>query len=401
MAIRNTRKRDSQQWILDYVVKEAGIEQNFEVGLRRYPRTVKSYRMIGKIVGEQARQAELIAGEAENRGYLRSAEEMYSRAMELYRVGQHSIFEDDHPVKISLYAGLRRCFDRVMALSSTPIERIEVPWDGRQIQIVLHLLPNRPKAPIVLYIPGMDETKEASLSPRRYFLQRGVHYAAMDGPGQGISNMRKIRVTADNYESAGKAVIDYLAGRPEVDDGRIGLMGRSFGSFWAPRIAAADPRVKALAAGSACFAPKVYIFNQASPRFKQVFMYMAGMADDEDGFDEMVDRMVLTGGYAEKITCPALLVTGEFDPLSPVEYAKDVFDELGGPKEIWVRENNFHKSDNDGDMGGGQIEMFMADWLVERLKNGCDPALNRSQYVRVGGHGPFESPIPDDYPWRW
>jgi hypothetical protein len=25
-------------------------------------------------------------------------------------------------------------------------------------------------------------------------------------------------------------------------------------------------------------------------------MYMAGLADDEDGFDEMVDRMVLAGG---------------------------------------------------------------------------------------------------------
>jgi hypothetical protein len=36
MAIRNTRKRDSRQWIIDYAVKEAGIEQNFEVGLRRY-----------------------------------------------------------------------------------------------------------------------------------------------------------------------------------------------------------------------------------------------------------------------------------------------------------------------------------------------------------------------------
>jgi pimeloyl-ACP methyl ester carboxylesterase len=400
MAIRNARKRDSQQWLLDYLVKETGIEQNFEVGLRRYPRSVKSYRMIGKIVGEQAEHAERIAREAETRGYLNSAEELYSRAMELYRVGQHAIFEDDHPVKIKLYAGLQRCFDRIMELSSTTIERIEVPWQGREIQIVLHLLPGRPTAPVVLYVPGMDETKEASLSPRRYFLQRGVHYTAMDGPGQGISNLRKIRVTDDNYESAGKAVIDYLAARPEIDAERIGVTGRSMGSFWAPRIAALDPRVKALAAGSACFAPKVYIFNQSSPRFKQVFMYMAGMADDEDAFDEMVDRMVLTG-YAGKIGCPTLLVTGEFDPLSPVEFAKEVFDELSGPKEIWVRENNFHKSDNDGDMGGGQIEMFMADWIVERLKNGCDPSLNRAQYVRVGGRGPFDSPIPEDYPWRW
>jgi dienelactone hydrolase len=401
MAFRNTRRRDSQQWLLDYAVKEAGIEQNFESGVRRYPKQVKSYRMIAKVVGEQAQRAELIAEAAERRGYRQSAEEMYSRAMELYRVGQHAIFEDDHPVKIRLYAGLQRCFEHIMALSPSPIERIEVPWEGREIQIVLHLLPDRRKAPVVLYVPGMDETKEAALSPRRYFLQRGVHYAAMDGPGQGMSNLRKIRVTDDNYESAGKAVIDYLVSRPEIDGERLGLFGRSFGSFWAPRIAACDPRVEALAAGSACFAPKVHIFNQASPRFKQVFMYMAGMTDDEDGFDEMADRMVLTGGYAARITCPTLLVTGEFDPLSPVEHAKAVFDELAGPKEIWVRENNFHKADNDVDMCGAQIEMFMADWIIERLTAGCDPSLNCMQYVRAAGHGPFDSPIPPDYPWRW
>ena len=153
-------------------------------------------------------------------------------------------------------------------------------------------------------------------------MQRGVHFAAMDGPGQGKSNMRKIRVTDTNYEEAGKAVIDHLVEHPAIDADRIAVMGRSMGSFWAPRIAAHDPR----AATSANFAPKVFIFNQASPRFKQVFMYMAGMTDDEEAFDEMAERMVLTGGYAGRIRCPTLLVTGEFDPLSPVEYAKAVYD---------------------------------------------------------------------------
>jgi pimeloyl-ACP methyl ester carboxylesterase len=399
MPIRNVRERDNQQWILDYVVRESGEVQNFEHEGRRYPEAVKNYRMIPKLVGEQAAQIESVAQQAKARGYRKSAEQLYWLAVEKYRLGQHAIFEDDHPVKINLYAGMERCFNEIIALSTSPIERLEVEFEGQQLQVVLHLLPGRPRAPIVLYIPGMDETKESSGSPRSYFLGRAVHYAAMDGPGQGKSNMRKIRVTDDNYERAGSAVIDALLARPEVD-GRIGVMGRSMGSFWAPRIAAHDSRVRALAATSACFAPKVFIFNQASPRFKQVFLYMAGMTDDEDAFDEMADRMVLTG-YASKIHCPTLLVTGEFDPLSPVEHAKAVFDELAGPKELWVRENNFHKSRNDYDLGGAQIEMFIADWLIEKLEGRVDPNLASIQYVRQGGHGPFDSPIPHDYPWRW
>lgn len=401
MTTKNIRRRDSQQWILDYVAKESGEVQNFEHEGRRFPEAVKNYRMIPKLMGEQARQIEGIAEQARSRGYRKTAEDMYWRAVEKYRLAQHTIFVDDHPVKIQLHAGLLRSFDRVMELSTSPIERIEVPFEGSHIQVVLHLLPDRRPAPIVLYIPGMDETKESSGSPRSYFLQRGLHYAAMDGPGQGISNIRKIRVTDNNYERAGKAVIDHLLARPEVDGEQIAVMGRSMGSFWGPRIAAFDPRVKVLAATSANFAPKRYIFNQASPRFKQVFMYMAGMTHDEDAFDEMADRMVLTGGYAADIRCPTLLVTGEFDALSPVEYAKEVFDELGGPKELWVRENNFHKSNNEYDLGGAQIEMFIADWVVDKLAGKFDAAMNKMEYVRQGGHGPFDSPFPDDYPWRW
>ena len=401
MTARTARRRDSQQWILDYVLKESGEVQNFEAGGRRFPEGVKNYRMIGKVMGERAAHAERIARNAEAHGHRRTAEDLYWRATEIYRLGQHAIFEDDHPVKLRLYDGLVRCFDRIMALSASPIERIDVPFEGAQIQVVLHLLPDRRRAPLVLYVPGMDETKESSGSPRSYFQQRGVHYAAMDGPGQGMSNIRKVRVTDDNYERAGSAVIDALARRPEVDAERIGLMGRSMGSFWAPRIASVDRRVKALAATSACYAPKDIIFDQASPRFKQVFMYMAGLSDDEEAFDRMAERMVLTGGYAARITCPTLLVTGEFDPLSPVEHAKAVYDELGGPKELWVRENNFHKSQNEGDLVGAQIEMFIADRLVEWLTTGSDPHLARMAYVRQGGGGPYDSPFPEDYPWRW
>ena len=207
MTAKSPRRRDAQQWILDYVLKESGEVQNFEAEGRRYPEGVKNYRMIGKLMGERAAHAESIARNAEAHGARKSAEDMYWRAAEIYRLGQHAIFEDDHPVKERLYAGMQRCFDGVIRLSSSPIERMEVPFDGKQLQVLIHLLPDRRRAPLVLYVPGMDETKESSGTPRPHFLARGVHFAAMDGPGQGMSNMRKIRVTDDNYERAGKAVI--------------------------------------------------------------------------------------------------------------------------------------------------------------------------------------------------
>jgi dipeptidyl aminopeptidase/acylaminoacyl peptidase len=288
-----------------------------------------------------------------------------------------------------------------MALADYPIERIDVPFEGQQIQILLHLLPDRRVAPCILYIPGMDQTKE--FYPYVYqndMLRRGMHACAIDGPGQGMSNIRKIRVTADNYERAAKAVIDYLVNRPEIDAEKIGVFGISMGSFWGPRIAAHDSRVKACAGASATFSNKNHIFNVSSPRFKQIFMYMAGISD-EDAFDEMAERMTLIG-HAGKIKCPTLLATGEFDPLSPVEDGLEVFGELGGPKELWVLENEFHRVWTMEGLGGLDLNPFAVDWLRDALDGKIPLDHNKTVYVRQkSGQGAFDGPLPEDYPGKW
>ena len=110
-----------------------------------------------------------------------------------------------------------------------------------------------------------------------------MHACAIDGPGQGISNMRKIRVTENNYERTVSAVVDYLVTREEIEAEKIGVFGISMGSYWAPLAAAMDDRIKACAGGSATFSDKHVIFGEASPRFKQIFMYMAGYTE-EDAF---------------------------------------------------------------------------------------------------------------------
>ncbi len=398
---RGKRSRDGQQWILDYLCKTAGMVQNFEDNKFELPPGTKNYKMISKLQGEDAARKEAVAHALEAAGHAETALEVYVKAAESYRKGQHTIFEDDHPQKLKLYDGMVRCYDRVMALADYPIERIDVPFEGQNIQIILHLLPDRRKAPCILYIPGMDQTKE--FYPYAYqndMLRRGMHGCAMDGPGQGICNIRKIRVTADNYERAVKAVIDVLVKRPEIDADKIGVFGISMGSFWAPRAAGYDSRIKACAGASATFANKDHIFNVSSPRFKQVFMYMAGISDERE-FDKMAEAMTLAG-FGRKIQCPTLMATGEFDPLSPVEEALAIFNEMSCPKELWILENEFHRVWAMEGLGGLDLNPFAIDWLRDALDGKITADHNKTVYIRQkSGRAVFDDPLPADHPGRW
>lgn len=389
------RRRDDQQWLLDYIVKVTGRVQNFGNDERQLPAEVKSYDMIPRVLNKHARQRERIALEAEQAGNIETARDLFWRACQLYVEAQHTIFEDDNAEKIYLHGKVLATYDRLIASSDYPLERVEIPWGDRTISGLLHLLPDRRKAPAILLVPGMDMTKESLPSPLdNVFLRRGVHVLVIDGPGQGTSNIRKIRVDAENYATAGTACIDWLAKRPEVDAERIGLLGMSMGTYWAPLIASRDHRVKACATSHACYGDKTSMFEQASPRFKQVFMYMAGV-HDEDAFDDMARRMTLIG-RAKDIECPMLMITGEYDPLCSLADTLAVYDELRVPKEIWVFENEFHRVSNSKALGDAPIHGFMIDWLLAAMDGRLPADHKREVLVPQAGLGPYQpegSPI--------
>ena len=99
------------------------------------------------------------------------------------------------------------------------------------------------------------------------------------------------------------------------------------GSYWTLRLASYDRRIAAVASTVACFNPNNTIFTQASPRFKQMFMYMAGYTD-EDKFDEEVAKPMSVRGTLGNIKCPTLLATGEFDPPAQPESALELYREI-------------------------------------------------------------------------
>jgi alpha-beta hydrolase superfamily lysophospholipase len=394
------RRRDSQQWVLDYLVKSTGRVQNFFSDRRTAPPGAKSYAMIPKLLGQEGMHAESIARAADAAGHRATALEAYSRAIACYIEAQHTIFEGDSPAKAHWYQRATECHARVRELADHPIERVEVPWEGHSLPGMLHLQPDRAKHPTIYFIPGMDGTKESSgVGPLgSIFMAHGCHVFTMDGPGQGESNLRKTRITHDNYERAVSAALDYLSTRPEVDMQRVAILGSSFGSLWGIRAAERDPRVKALAVVAVCFGDKRSIFEQASPRFKQVFMYMAGI-EDEDEFDAMAEKLV-GFGHGANVTCPVLIVAGEFDPLTTLEETERMFDELGGPKELWVFENQAHEYQGLPNMAEVNTLHYMIDWLLDAV-NGKYPLGHRRVTLipQHQGAGPYET-RPLFGPWR-
>jgi dienelactone hydrolase len=218
----------------------------------------------------------------------------------------------------------------------------------------------------------MDQQKEGAINYlKNQYVLRGMNSLAIDGPGQGQCLVRKIWVDEENYGRVGKAVVDYLMKRPEVDPERIGLHGTSMGTYWGPLIAIHDPRVKAISTADSCQYNKDHIFNETSPNFRLRFMWMAGNLTDE-AFDKMVAKMTLEGRESQ-IKCPHIIFHGEFDHLTNTGEVYQYFNRLGSEvKELRIYENQYHGLYRFSD----EIGSMSADWLRDRL-NGVLPKRNR------------------------
>jgi pimeloyl-ACP methyl ester carboxylesterase len=161
------------------------------------------------------------------------------------------------------------------------------------------------------------------------------------------------------------------------------------GSYWSLRLASHDRRVAAVVSAVACFNPNNTIFTQSSPRFKQMFMYMAGY-EDEAKFDSEVAAGMTVRGHLAAIACPTLLITGEFDPLCPLEDAIAAYQELTSEKELWVFENQYHPLWAIGNLGGLDVHDYALDWLQGLFSGRAQPTRQgRIAYVDERGSGPW------------
>jgi dipeptidyl aminopeptidase/acylaminoacyl peptidase len=365
--------RKGQKWITEELYKIIDVfgfrsVMFVEWGFRPadVKRTTERIKIPGAVVKEwvrTAKQQEELAREAEASGHRESAAELYYRAA-LYYGPACGVIHANTARKRELYERLVHCYEKFTGFfDEAPVERVEIPFEnGKSIPGILQTVPGVEQAPCVLVVPGMDTIKEYMPSPyHNHFRRRGMATLTIDGPGQGESNVRETWVTLDNFERAGSAAIDFLERRPGIDAKRIAAYGWSMGSYWAPRVAAHDPRVKAVVGAMGVYQQKDTIFKHGKPAYRANYMYMSNIYD-EDAFDEMAAQMTL-GPIADKIKCPTLLAMGEFDELCPLEDAEALFEQLQCPKEMWVYENETHTF-------GSRLPDFylqVADWIRDAL----------------------------------
>ncbi|MDP7369434.1 MAG: alpha/beta hydrolase [Nitrospinota bacterium] len=383
------RSRLSHKWITEEFYKVLDVygfraTMFVEWGFRPadVKRTTERIKVPGSVVKEWVRtaaQEEAFAREAEAAGHRPSAAELYYRAA-LYYGPACGTLHTNSSRKLELYGKMVSCYEKFIGLfDEAPVERVEIPFEnGKTIPGILQAVPGVENAPCILVVPGMDTIKEYMPSPyHNHFRRRGLATLSIDGPGQGESNTRETWVTLDNFERAGSAAIDYLETRPEVDANRVGLYGWSMGSYWGPRIAAHDERLKACAGAMGVYLQKDTIFKSGKPAYRANYMYMSDIHDDDE-FDAMAEQMTLEP-LAGEIRCPTLLAMGEFDELCPLEDAERLFDMLQCPKELWIYENETHTF-------GSRLPDFylsVADWLHDALEGKFGEGHARRHFIEA------------------
>jgi dipeptidyl aminopeptidase/acylaminoacyl peptidase len=376
-------RRSGQQWEFDPL-----------------PESVRMHSMISHHVGRRAQRLERLAVAEAEAGHDVTALELYYDAASAYANAQHTVLALNDEKRF-LHAGVLRCYDEVRARAPYPIERVDVPFEGSTVSGYLHLAPVEGPAPLVFFIVGCDMTKEMAPHPLYNFAHaRGMHLFVIDGPGQGESNIRGLKLTADNYERAASAALTVLLERPEIDASKVGVYSLSFGSYWGARFAATDDRIAAAAVVWASICDKYYLFEEESPRYKQLFAFLAG-ATSEEQLDELSEQMDIAQ-LLPQITCPTLVTVGQYDPRSPLEEVYELFDTITAPSELWVFADQHHNCNMlsaHASVWVNDHNSATADWLKDRFDGKPIREPGATYFLEVNGVSPYDPKVSRKRHW--
>ena len=300
---------------------------------------------------------EALGDEALREGFRLSAGEHYTRAALCYHFGKF-LFVNDYEQMRRAHRKVVECRNKALPLIDPPGERVAISYEGKHLYGILRKPRNAVKPPIVVMCMGLDSTKEEMDDYEKRFLRRGVATLAFDGPGQGEAEYDF--AILPEYEKPVKAVIDFVETRKDVDAGRLGIWGVSFGGYYAPRAAAFDKRIKACVALSGAY-QRSASFEGRPVMNVEAFRVRSKSANLEEA-GKVAVRVTLKG-IAKNITCPIYIVAGTRDRLTPVDAAKQLAAEVSGPCVLSIVEGGNHVVNNLWYRYRDQT----ADWMAMQL----------------------------------
>lgn len=200
-----------------------------------------------------AERAEQDAAARAQRGHTVSARDQYLVASNSYRAAEYycGVLDPQH-ARLGLKS--RACFLAAMREEGGAFEAFSLPFGDTPLPAYFVRSPRQGARPgkTLMIVSGYDGTLEETwLAYGRAALERGYHLMLFTGPGQ----MDTLRFHAGlafipEYERVAKVALDHVLSRPTTDPQRVALMGISFGGYFATRMAAHEPRIRALIANS-------------------------------------------------------------------------------------------------------------------------------------------------------
>jgi dipeptidyl aminopeptidase/acylaminoacyl peptidase len=306
---------------------------------------------------ERATIHETMGREALERGKLLSAGEHLQRAGVYYHFAKFLFVHDIAQMKAAHTKAIE-CRRLALPHLSPPGERVAIPFEGKSLYGILRKPAGASRPPVMVLCCGLDSCKEETDAYEAPFLTRGIATLVFDGPGQGEGEYDwPIR---GNYETAVKAVCDFVETRNDLDSGRVGLWGVSLGGYYAPRSAALEPRVKACIALSGPY-DMSEAWDGLPDLTREAWRVRSHCATQGDA--RRVAATLSLKGLAERITCPLFIVAGMQDRVIPWRDAERLAREVSGPVELLVIEDGNHVANNRG----YKWRLQSADWMAERL----------------------------------
>ena len=249
----------------------------------------------------------------------------------------------NHPKKLECARLKRETYLEAAQYFSVPVSRVSVPFRGREgegteVVFLYRRPPQVEHPPVVVMWGGVDAWKEQMTQASDALLAKGIATVALDSPGTGESPV----LGSVDAERQFLPVLDWIAAQPDLWGERVGCLGRSFGGYWATKLA---HLYRERIAGAVNWGGGVHRMFQRdwieASRYPDSYLMelvetrrrMLGAKNEADYIAFYQRLSLVDQGILELPCAPLLLVNGKDDRQCPIE---DLFllTEHGSPKTV-------------------------------------------------------------------
>ena len=328
----------------------------------------------GKEWGTIGLKYESLAEEQEKQGRSKEAGETYYLAYEYFRIGRYPV--PSSPEKMNCYKGALRTFLKAAPTMKPPLERVEIPFEGKKVVGYLQIPEGADRPAVVMHWGGVDGWKEDRRSNSDVLLQMGLACFTIDMPGAGENPCLGSDLNAERTFST---AMDYLETRKDIDGKRIACMGGSFGGYWAAKLAHVEAkRLRGAVNWGAgihrtfqeewlrpalTLTASQYLMGPAS--LLDARSYIFGAKTLEETLKIAPSLSLVEQGLIDQPCAPLLCINGKEDDQHPIS---DLYllAEHGSPKDLRIIAGAGHMGRKRGESNDEVVDIITR-WLKEKL----------------------------------